>query len=61
MKARQTKLQKQRAAWLAKNPFTPGMSPEEALRLNEELFWRFPRTREEMEQRPKPVDVEFVL
>jgi hypothetical protein len=61
MKARQTKLQKQRAAWLAQNPFTPGMATEEALRLNKVLFRRFPPAREEIEQRPKPVDVEFVL
>jgi ParB-like chromosome segregation protein Spo0J len=61
MKAEQTKLQEKRAAWLAKHPFTPGMSPDEALRLNEELFNCFPLTREEIEQRPKPVDVEFVL
>jgi hypothetical protein len=61
MKTKQTELQKQRAAWLAKNPFTPRMSTEEAFRLNEELFRRFPPTREEIEQRPKPVNVEFVL
>jgi hypothetical protein len=54
-------LKKKRAAWLAKHPFTPGMPIEEAFRLNEELFRRFPLTREEIEQRPKPVDVEFVL
>jgi hypothetical protein len=57
----QTRLQKQITAWIAKHPFTPGMLIEKALRLNGELFRRFPLTLEEIEQRPKPVDVEFVL
>jgi hypothetical protein len=61
MKATQTELQKQRVSWLAEHPFTPGMSTGEVFRLNEEVFRRFPPAREEIEQRPKPVDVKFVL
>jgi hypothetical protein len=61
MKATQTELQKQRASWLAEHSFTPRMPTGEAFRLNEELFRRFPLTREEIAQRPSPVDVEFAL
>jgi hypothetical protein len=61
MKTRQTQLQKQRAAWLAKHPFTLGMPVEKALQYCDELIRRFPLTPEERRERSTHVDVEFVL
>jgi hypothetical protein len=62
MKNTQTEIEQARAAWLAEHPFKPGMSPDEALRLNEEFITLFPMTPEECNQRAKEmVGEEFVL
>ena len=46
----QTELQKKRAAWWAEH-FKPGMTREDAFRLNEELLGEFPVTPGEREQK----------
>ncbi|MGI8967010.1 MAG: hypothetical protein ACR2H1_13115 [Limisphaerales bacterium] len=55
------KLEKQRAAWLVKNPIKQGMQIEEVIRISKKLYQRFPLTDEERIQKAKQFEVEFVL
>jgi hypothetical protein len=58
----QTEIKAKRAAWWAEH-FKPGMTREDAFRLNEELLGLFPATLEEREQKGRDWEAmgEFVL
>jgi hypothetical protein len=59
----QRQMKSKRAAWMAEHPFTPGMAPAEALKLNEEFLHLFPLTPEEDAERraQKIITVPFEL